>query len=84
MKTAIRKMGNSQGVLIPKPFLLQTGLDIGEVEIQVENDAIVIRKPKRKSREGWAEACQLIASKSAEQAIAWPLIPNNADAGFSW
>lgn len=84
MKTAIRKMGNSQGVLIPKPFLMQTGLDIGEVEIQVENDAIVIRKPKRKSREGWAQACQQIAAKTAEPPVAWPLIVNETDAGFSW
>ncbi|MEC4719635.1 AbrB/MazE/SpoVT family DNA-binding domain-containing protein [Noviherbaspirillum sp. CPCC 100848] len=84
MKTAIRKMGNSQGILIPKPFLLQTGLDIGEVDIDVENDTIVIRKPKKKAREGWAEACQKIAASAAEQAIAWPLITNDADAGFSW
>ena len=84
MKTAIRKMGNSQGVLIPKPFLLQTGLDIGEVEIEVENESIVIRKPKRKSREGWSQACQRLAEKAAAQAIAWPLIGNNVDADFSW
>ncbi len=84
MKTAIRKMGNSQGVLIPKPFLMQTGLDLGEVEIEVENDAIVIRKPKRKSREGWAQACQMIAARSSEQPIAWPLIPNESDKEFSW
>ena len=84
MKTAIRKMGNSQGVLIPKPFLLQTGLDIGEVEIEVENESIVIRKPKRKSREGWAQACQCLAEKAAAQAIAWPLIGNDVDTEFSW
>lgn len=84
MKTAIRKMGNSQGVLIPKPFLLQTGLDIGEVEIEVENESIVIRKPKRKSRDGWAQACQRLAEQAAAQAIAWPLIGNNVDADFSW
>jgi len=84
MKTAIRKMGNSQGVLIPKPFLLQTGLDIGEVEIEVENESIVIRKPKRKSREGWAQACQRLAEKQAAEAIAWPLIADNADADISW
>lgn len=84
MKTVIRKMGNSQGVLIPKPFLLQAGLDIGEVDIQVENDAIVIRKPKRERREGWREVCQAIGSGSADQAIAWPLIGNEVDTGFSW
>lgn len=84
MKTAIRKMGNSQGVLIPKPFLLQAGFDIGEVEIEVESDTIVIRKPKRKPREGWAQAAQLIAAKSVEPVIAWPLIPVDADMEFSW
>lgn len=43
MKTAIRKMGNSQGVLIPKAFLTQIGMGLGEVNIDIENDAIVIR-----------------------------------------
>jgi antitoxin MazE len=84
MKTSIRKMGNSQGVLIPKPFLLETGLDLGEVDIQVEKDAIVIRKPKKKSREGWAEACKQLASKTQDQVIAWPLLPKDSEADFSW
>lgn len=84
MKTAIRKMGNSQGILIPKPFLLETGLDVGEVDLQVEKDSIVIRKPKKKAREGWAEACQQIAAKTADQVIAWPLLPKDTSADFSW
>ena len=84
MKTAIRKMGNSQGVLIPKPFLMQAGLEIGEVEIEVENETIVIRKPKKKLREGWAEACRKIATGTADQVIAWPLIHCEAEAELSW
>lgn len=84
MKTAIRKMGNSQGILIPKPFLMQTGLDIGEVEIQVQDDAIVIRKPRRQPREGWAEACRTIAASSAEQPILWPLLSPAAPAEITW
>jgi antitoxin MazE len=88
MKTAIRKMGNSQGILIPKPFLMQTGLDVGEVEIQVQEDAIVIRKLRRSPREGWADACRALAAGHAEQPIVWPLLgtEKNADKdiGFSW
>ena len=84
MKTAIRKMGNSQGILIPKPFLMQTGLDIGEVEIQVQDDAIVIRKPRRTPREGWAEACRAIAAGSAEAPIVWPLLGRATEADVSW
>ena len=77
-------MGNSQGILIPKHYLAQTGLDIGEVDIQVEGDAIVIRKPVRKSREGWTEASKMIAVGSDEEAIQWPLITKNQNADFSW
>lgn len=84
MKTAIRKMGNSQGVLIPKPFLLETGMDVGEVDLQVEKDAIVIRKPKKRAREGWAEACAQIAAKTADQVIAWPLLPQDSEGDVPW
>lgn len=84
MKTAIRKMGNSQGILIPKPFLMQTGLDIGEVEIQVQDDAIVIRKPRRAPREGWADACRALAAREGEQPIVWPLVGTEPEAGFTW
>ena len=42
MLTTIRRMGNSQGVLIPKPLLQQVGLE-DEAEMCVEGDALVIR-----------------------------------------
>lgn len=52
----------------------------------MENDAIVIRKPKKKCREGWAQACQQIASSAtvAEEVVAWPLVPAETEAGFTW
>lgn len=55
MKTAIRKTGNSQGGLIPKPLLAQVGLEV-EAEMFVEKGAIVIRKPRRTPRAAWAAA----------------------------
>jgi antitoxin component of MazEF toxin-antitoxin module len=37
MKTAIRKMGNSQGVLIPKPLLAELGVGPNDpVDIKVK------------------------------------------------
>ncbi len=83
MKTQVRKMGNSQGVLIPKPFLAQAGIGLEEVEIAVEDAAIVIRKPKRKVREGWAEASQAIAEAGQDQ-LAWPEFSNEADRDLQW
>ncbi|MDB5776166.1 MAG: antitoxin [Herbaspirillum sp.] len=83
MKTSIRKMGNSQGVLIPKPFLTQTGMDIGEVEMEIENDAIVIRKPQKKVRDGWSQASQAIAA-AGDDALVWPEFANDDDRDLAW
>jgi antitoxin MazE len=54
MKTRIVRIGNSQGIRIPKPLLDQTGLH-GEVEIDSEDDTLVIR-PARKPRSDWDAA----------------------------
>ena len=61
MKTRIVRIGNSQGVRIPKPLLEQTGLR-GEVEIVADNGSLVIR-PARKPREGWDEAFREMARR---------------------
>ena len=61
MKTRIVRIGNSQGVRIPKPLLEQTGLR-GEVEIVVDNGSLVIR-PAHKPREGWDEAFREMARR---------------------
>jgi antitoxin MazE len=55
MLTTIRKMGNSQGVIIPKPLLQQAGLT-DQAEMLVEGETLVLRKPKKHPREGWDEA----------------------------
>jgi antitoxin MazE len=57
MLTTIRKMGNSQGVLIPKPLLQQVGLT-DQVELLIQGETLVIQKPKRRPREGWDEEGQ--------------------------
>src|SRR4030095_887174 len=59
MKTRIVRIGNSQGVRIPKPLLEQTGLR-DNVEIEVEDDHLVIRAVGH-PRAGWAEAFQAMA-----------------------
>jgi antitoxin MazE len=82
MKAMIRKMGNSQGVLIPKPILAQLGLE-GEVEMEVENDALVIRRPKNKPRQGWAEASKAIA-EAGDDALVLGDFPNADDKDLRW
>ena len=56
MKARIVRIGNSQGVRIPKPLLEQSGLK-GEVELEVQDQQIIIRSAEP-PRSGWAEAFQ--------------------------
>ncbi len=67
MKTHIVRIGNSQGVRIPKPLLEQTGLQ-GEVEITAEDGSLVIR-PVKKPRDGWAAAFQEMARRGDDDLL---------------
>ncbi|MBK7600266.1 MAG: AbrB/MazE/SpoVT family DNA-binding domain-containing protein [Acidobacteria bacterium] len=66
MKAKIIKIGNSQGVRIPKLILEQTGLG-EEVEIEAEDDRIII-KPAIYPRNGWDEAFESM-SKNADDKL---------------
>jgi antitoxin MazE len=82
MRTVIRRMGNSQGVLIPKPLLAQAGLE-EEAEMSVEDGAIVIRKVAVTPRQGWNEAARVLAARG-EDALAWPEFGNVDDSELKW
>ena len=82
MQVAIRTMGNSKGVLIPKPILEQTGL-LDTADLQVKNGVIEIRPVKRNPREGWAADSQRIA-QAGDDALVWPEFANADDASLQW
>ncbi|MGI8504894.1 MAG: AbrB/MazE/SpoVT family DNA-binding domain-containing protein [Hassallia sp.] len=54
VRTRIVRIGNSQGVRIPKPLLEQSGIHT-EVEIEVHGDRLIISAAPR-LRVGWDEA----------------------------
>ena len=82
MEVAIRKMGNSQGVLIPKPILAQLGLE-GTADLLVRDGVIEIRAVRRNPREGWADDARRIASQGGD-ALVWPELSNEGDAELVW
>ncbi len=52
--THLVKIGNSQGIRIPKPFIEQAHLEGKELELQVVDGGLFIT-PILKPREGWAK-----------------------------
>lgn len=61
IRTRIVKIGNSQGVRIPKLLLEQSGIN-AEVEIEVQGDHLTIRTASR-LRTGWNEAFAAMAKQ---------------------
>ncbi len=82
MRVSVRKMGNSQGILIPKPILNQLGLT-HMADLQVNGNVIEIRCVKRSPREGWAlDSARLAAT--GDDALQWPELGNDDDAALIW
>ena len=82
MEVAIRKMGNSQGVLIPKPILAQLGLE-GTADLQVRDGVIEIRAVRSNPREGWADDARRIADHG-DDVLVWPELANDGDNDLVW
>ncbi len=82
MLTTIRRLGNLQGILIPKPLLQQVGL-VDHAEMRVEGDALVLRRPKVAPRTGWAEECRALAA-TGDDALVLPEFANEGDAELKW
>jgi antitoxin MazE len=82
MLTTIRRLGNSQGILIPKPLLQQVGL-VDQAEMRVEGEALVLRRPKAAPRRDWAEASKKLAA-AGDDALVLPDFVNEGDAELMW
>ena len=77
MRARVIKIGNSQGLRIPKPILEQTGI-MDDVEIEVEKNQIIIR-PVKNVREGWNAAFKIMGEKGDDE-----LILGNENISHKW
>ena len=62
------KIGNSQGIRIPKPLIEQAHLEGKELDIQLVNQGILVT-PSKKPRDGWKKSIDaILTSQEKEQA----------------
>jgi antitoxin MazE len=84
VRGAVRKMGNSSGVIIPKPLLVEIGAKAGDdVDIQAEDGRIVIVPIERHPRAGWALDAAEIAAVGDDKLV-WPEFGNADDEAIEW
>ena len=75
MKTKIVRIGNSQGIRIPKPLLEEA--DLGEeVELRLAPEGLVIERVDGRRR-GWSEAAAELALSQASHED--PFVPSEFD-----
>jgi len=64
MTSKVRKIGNSAGIILPKPVLAALGVSEGAaVEFVYEPGKVTIVPVKRQVREGWAEDFEALAKE---------------------
>ncbi len=67
MRANVVRIGNSQGLRIPKAILDACGIR-DQVELTVEQGRLVI-EPLRQVRDGWAEAAPAMASSGEDRLL---------------
>ncbi len=82
MRARIVRIGNSQGVRIPKVLLEETGLQ-GEVEIEAHEDTLVIRGA-HPPRSGWDEAFAAMAVAGDDALLDAGTVPRSAWEEEDW
>lgn len=84
MRVTIRSIGNSKGVVLPKPVLAQAGLeDATAAEMIVENGVIMLRRQANSVRAGWAEAAKKLAAQGDDELVMGEF-GNEDDEDLAW
>ena len=78
MKTTVRKIGNSRGVLIPAALLAACRIE-NEIELHI-HDGRLIMAPVRAPRAGWFDNVVVGRETTAE----WPDVLAGDDKEWTW
>ncbi|HWU18852.1 MAG TPA: AbrB/MazE/SpoVT family DNA-binding domain-containing protein [Devosia sp.] len=85
MQSTLKKIGNSVGIVIPKPLLSEIGAQAGDkIDISVENGQIVVKLLPVNPREGWAEAAAAIAAAGDDELVLGDFPNDDDDTEWTW
>lgn len=90
MRTALRKMGNSTGMIIPKAILTELDMGAGtSFDIEVKDRSIVATPVVTDPRDGWAAELQAAAAAGEideldEDDMAWINAGTEFDKEWEW
>ncbi|MEG3087363.1 AbrB/MazE/SpoVT family DNA-binding domain-containing protein [Sphingomonas sp. PB4P5] len=85
MQTALRKMGNSTGMILPRAILGQIGVTTGAaMDLRVENGRLIATPVITATRAGWAASAATIATSDSPEEADWQGFANKDDQNLAW
>jgi len=79
------KIGNSQGIRIPKPLVEQARLEGKELKLQLVSEGLLIT-PEKEARDGWKEAIEGVIAVHGQEVLdsEWLDAPLTSDDELEW
>jgi len=85
--TTLTKIGNSQGIRIPKPLIQQAHLENVSLELEVLENGLLIKPVNNTGRDTWKENIEKILSKNKnikDAGVLEDLLNDNDLEDFEW
>ena len=85
--TTLTKIGNSQGIRIPKPLIQQAHLENVSLELEVLENGLLIKPINNTGRDSWKENIEKVLSKhkcAKDEGILEELLNDNDLEDFEW
>jgi antitoxin MazE len=69
LKIKVRKIGNSEGIVIPQKYLKVVKSNKDEIEIEVDENGILLKSHNGVQRKGWAKAFKRMAKNGDDKLL---------------
>ncbi|MEN2787360.1 hypothetical protein ACFOKI_03965 [Sphingomonas qilianensis] len=85
MQTALRKMGNSTGMIVPRSILGEIGVAAGAaMDLRVEDGRLIVTPITTPTRAGWATSAAAMALSDGSEEADWQAFGNQGDHDLQW
>ncbi len=85
--TTLTKIGNSQGIRIPKPLIQQAHLENANLELEVLENGLLIRPVNNTSRDSWKKNIKKVMLKNEglqDEAVLEDFLNDNDLENWQW
>ena len=85
--TMLTKIGNSQGIRIPKPLIAQAHLENVQIDLEVVENGLLLKPRLTQKRENWKESIEETLLKNKDKkddAVIDELLNDNDLEDFQW